>query len=228
LKNVFHQPSWGHWLVLGKRIAKETRRMLSREDRELCLNLYGKPTASFVNMITSKKVYALLDEVRQYRNNWIGHGGPVDSKEWSNRLMLCDSILSNIQNTIADNFDMCMLLSPEQGFYQNGIFDFEAKILKGSRTVFKKERVKTITPMDKNKLYITHEDQIHPLELLPFLRLHWSPHKERNTCYFYNRLEKDGIRWISYYLVPDSEIITYDNEGVFKALSLLANSFEAE
>ena len=89
-----------------------------------------------------------------------------------------------------------MLLSPEQGAYQSGMFSFEAKLLKGSRTVFKKERVETITPLDTNKLYLLHEDQIHPLELLPFIRLHWSSKEERNTCYFYNRLEKGQVEYI--------------------------------
>jgi hypothetical protein len=47
-----------------------------------------------------------------------------------------------------------------------------------------------------------------------------SPTTEQNACYFYNRVERDGVRWISYHFENESEIVKPDDE-VLQALSLL-------
>ena len=80
--------------------------------------------------------------------------------------------------------------------------------------------METLTPMDKNGIYLLSEGQQRPLKLLPFMRMMESPKTEQNACYFYNRVEKDRVRWISYHFEAEPEITRPDDE-VLKALSLL-------
>jgi hypothetical protein len=83
------------------------------------------------------------------------------------------------------------------------------------------EVVETLSPMDKQKLYLLHQNQYQPIELLPFFRLMESPKTQQNACYFYNRLgEGEDVRWVSYHFNREAELFRPDNE-LRSALSLL-------
>ena len=75
--------------------------------------------------------------------------------------------------------------------------------------------------MDTSRLYLLHENQYQPVELLPFFRLMPSPRTEENACYFYSRLEGGEVRWVSYHFPAESEVVRADAE-VVDALSLLS------
>jgi len=118
------------------------------------------------------------------------------------------------------NFDMDQFASPGSNEYSEGIYEYEAKLLRGARTPFQEIKVNTLNPMDTKKLYLLCADQLHPTELLPFFRIMESPSTQQNACYFYNRLKGDNVRWISYHFEDEAEIIRSDDE-VMSAISLL-------
>ena len=80
----------------------------------------------------------------------------------------------------------------------------------GSRSIFPQIEVQTSIPMEKDKIYLLDLSTHTPLEIIPFFRMMPSPKTEENVCYFYNRVEKDGVRWISYYFERDPELIRHD------------------
>ena len=45
------------------------------------------------------------------------------------------------------------------------------------------------------------------LKLLPLVKVMPSPKTEENACYFYNRQQKDGIRFLSYHFESDSDVV---------------------
>ena len=47
--------------------------------------------------------------------------------------------------------------------------------------------------MDSGKLYMLHEDQFEPVELLPFIRV-----EKNNACYFFSKIEKNNAQYVSY------------------------------
>jgi hypothetical protein len=49
-----------------------------------------------------------------------------------------------------------------------------------------------------------------PLQLLHFVRMLPAPDTEEIACYFFNRLEKNGVRWVSYHFEKDAERVTPD------------------
>jgi len=48
-----------------------------------------------------------------------------------------------------------------------------------------------------------------------------SPKTAQNACYFYNRIDEKGIRWISYHFETDADVPLPLDEKVLNALSLL-------
>jgi len=73
--------------------------------------------------------------------------------------------------------------------------------------------------MDANELYCYDVVTRRPLQLLHFVRMLSAPESEEVACYFYNRLENTGVRWVSYHfekeaerIEPDSSVIKLINE----------------
>ena len=220
-RDWIYTSTFGGWNVLGERLAKETRTLLSTKDeRERCLNLFGRPDRDFLEMLTNKKIFRVLREVAEYRNQWKSHTGITSSNELDKRLELLESSLSDVRRVISDRYSTALLLSPESSEYSEEIFDYQVKVLMGTRTTFKKESVETSAPMDKQKLYLIHDTQSKPIELLPFIRLMESPKTQQNACYFYNRLNKEGVRWVSYHFESEADVIRPDDE-IMSTLLLL-------
>jgi len=204
----FAKASCGSWIVLGGRLAKATRRLMSGDKgtTERCLELFARPNAAFVEMVSSKSEYEILNEVLGFRNNWKGHGGVCNSAETQKRLGILEELLSKTRGIISDHYEQSMMLAPIENEYSDGIYNYRARFLRGYATPFARTSVQTRVPMDSRKLYILHEEQLQPLELLPFIQLGSSPESEQNACYFYNRLEEDGARYVSYHFGDVSEI----------------------
>ena len=215
---------FGGWNVLSARLAKETRTLLSSKDeRERCLDLFGRPDSDFLEMLIDKNIFRVLREVAEYRNQWKGHSGITSSEELDRRLKLLESSLSDVRQVISDRYSTVSLLSPESSEYSEGIYYYRVKALMGITTTFQKEFVKTLDPMDNQELYLIHDNQLKPIKLLPFIRLMKSPKTKQNACYFYNRLNKEGVRWVSYHFESEAEIVRPDDE-IRSTLLLLRSS----
>ncbi len=215
--------TFGGWRILGERLAKFTRRLQDDKDkREICRSLFGNPSTEFLNMITDKGLFAVLKEVNDYRDQW-KHSGALSDQEHEQHLRLLESKLSETRKIIQDKWESILLLSPMGSEYSEGIFEYQVKALVGTRTPFKQVIVRTLTPMDKSKMYVLHPQQKYPVELLPFIRLMESPKTQANAVYFYNRIQGNEVRWVSYHFDKESEIIRPDS-AVNSAVKLLLPS----
>src|SRR5690606_33213652 len=86
-----------------------------------------------------------------------------------------------------------------QGAYRRGQFENEIAILKGSNSEFLKETRVLGTPLDVERLYILTDGNLTALKLLPLVHIGASPPSAHNACYFFNRLEPNGVRFVSYH-----------------------------
>lgn len=219
--DYFETASFGSWIILAERLGKFTRRLLSKgsDERETCLSLFKTRAISFVESLANKDLYKNLRVILDLRNRMKGHGGIESPKSIKRDLTQLDLILSKVRDVIS-NYEGIRLILPGPGEYSEGIYHYKVQDLMGSRTIFKKLFYETTAPMDVNNLYLLDVNYKAPLELVPFVRFMESPHHEKNACYFYNRLDKKGIRWISYHFTDEQEIYLSDPQ-VVKALELL-------
>ena len=167
-----------------------------------------------------------------YRNSWKGHDGigRLSPQEAHKRLPLLEIQLTETRKLVADHYSTALLLSPEGNEYKDGIFHHRVSALVGRSFPFKKLSVQTLSAMDKLKLYVVHEKQLKPVELLPFIRLAGSPETALNACYFYSRIENDKAHYISYHFVqkPYDNIPSNELKDAFKLLKPVSNSFGGE
>ena len=62
--------------------------------------------------------------------------------------------------------------------------------------------------LDIDHLYLSRQDgEIGTaLRLLPLMQIGPSPRSSKNACYFFNRLEKQGVRFLSYHYTDRPEL----------------------
>ncbi len=210
--------SFGEWVVRCHRLAKTTRQMLfDKDQRELVLDLY-RTDAAKIEGLTKKELYGVLETVGRYRNDWKGHTGIVSAKEHERRLALLQEELTRLRGSLGGVFEDWWLIRPGKSSYTAGVFEYTAEKLMGSRQIFKQETLTTTEVMDANELYCYDNTSRRPLQLLHFVRMLAAPETEEVACYFYNRVEKNSVRWVSYHFEKEAQRFLAD-AAVLKIIS---------
>jgi hypothetical protein len=60
--------------------------------------------------------------------------------------------------------------------------------------------------MEHGVLYLKSQDDRNALALLPLIKVMPSPRSAENACYFYNRQERDSVRFVSYHFEKEADI----------------------
>lgn len=218
---LFSHSSFRGWTLLCRRLGGHTRSLAaSPEGRRMVMRRYGNPPREFLMALTGKRLYAVLDEVADYRNLWKGHGTQVSDREEEERCARLENCLLRASRLIGSAFEPALLMRPGGGEYHDGTFSYTVEALYGSHTPFRRITVETAVPLDTGRLYLIFEGQLRPLELLPFIRLEEIGEGAVPACYFYNRMDDDQVRFISYHFIGQPELIVRD-PGVADALRAL-------
>lgn len=208
---------FGNWYHLAERLAKDTRRLLSGEDRELVLELYGASSPSWIESITDKKIYKSLETTNDYRNQWGGHGSAaVNESLQKSRLGKLEDELAQIRSALGDAFEDLILCKPSScKIPEPDTFEYQIEEVMGAQMPFKKEEIKTSEMMRTGQLHLFEEGVGSPIELLPFVRIMPNSQTDQEACYFYNRIVSgDTVRWLSYHHEEDPDIEREDEEVV--------------
>lgn len=222
-KDWYLRADFGGWNKLTSRLAKATRVYLEdKEKKDFCKSIYGNPTEAFLNMLTSKGIVNILSEVAGLRNHWKAHGGITSEEGNKQRVIELEQHLNELRKLIADGFEDTRMITPMKGEFEEGIFTFTGRELVGAKSPFREELIKSIIPLDKKKLYLTHTNQIKPVKLLPFIKYVESS----DACYFYTSIESGNVRWVSYHFDKDPEIRQPVDNELQKTFELLKSSVE--
>lgn len=203
--------TFGGWVHIGERLAKFLRRKLSsgEVDRATYFRMFRSPDAGLLEVLTHKDMFSILNAVKDYRNDW-GHGGVVGGAEAKRRLDLAEAELTRFRELVAGSFETWTLARPGSSTFQAGIFSCQVDRLMGSRTIFVQSQIESLVPLDLERLFLIHDGSRDPLALLPLFKMMPSPKTAENACYFYNRVEGDNIRWVSYHFEPEPEVLSRD------------------
>jgi len=225
-KNWFLKSDFGGWNNLFSNLSKSTRIFLNDiETKDRVQSIFGYPSQLFIENLTSKKISEILSTVCQLRSDWKGHGGITSDLLYKERVSVLENHLVSIKENLITAFDDCSFHIAGKMTYNNGYYQAETKLLKGSHSIFKDKTLNVSIPMDEGSQYILHSNQDKPIKLLPLIKLMASPSSVDNACYFYNRIEKNkNIRLISYHFdglpektIEDSELLeTLDLLDPFK------------
>jgi hypothetical protein len=218
-KDWYLKATFGSWNNLTSSLSKATRAYLNadKNTQDFCKQIYGNPDPAFLNMLTSKDIGHILNDVRQDRNRWKGHGGIAGEEEIKNRVAALEEKLNELRKYIADGFEDAIVISAKQGELEEGVWTFTAKELVGAKSPFREVELRSLIGLDKKKLYLVHSNQTQPVELLPFIKFK----EKKDAVYFYTSIESKNVRWVSYHFEKEPEINELAESDLFKAFEFL-------
>lgn len=204
---TYTRGSIGIWADLLARLAARCRDLRSSKPA-LAQELYRVEDLSRLDAIAGKSVIAALkEEAASYRRDWVGHAAVVGPGEWQRRLARAETTLSRIRNGLGDVFDGWELVRAGAGSNHAGIITTSVERLTGSRSLFRKTTLDLREWPEEGHLYMIESGASLPLRLGPLFTLQRSPESVEDACYFYDRLEASGVRWVSYHYEPQPEVV---------------------
>lgn len=184
--------SLGLWVGLYSRLAKMYREM--DDDFYQSIPFEKK----FYESITNKKVIRILDPIPQKRNETIGHGGSISE-------IVAEDTISELNPYLNDMFGVLTAYNSLDMIYtenlkkNNGLYRVYIKRLEGTHYPFAKDKIDTEKDMDTQVLYLHNRVTDERLKLIPeLIELINCPKCGNWSVYFYNKLEKNYAKYISY------------------------------
>ena len=116
------------------------------------------------------------------------------------------------------------ILRPGTASFDGSRFQHEVEMIVGTRTPFARANVVTSEPLQNGQLYLWNAGNEKALLLLPLIKIRSSPKTEENACYYYNRIQGNKPRYLSYHFGADSDITLEDASDVIQALDRLGLS----
>jgi hypothetical protein len=154
----------------------------------------------------SKQLLGVLRSANQFRNDYGGHYGVLGEETAANLLVQLRSFLSEVRSSFGQAWESYQLLLPTNRSEWTGQHhEVVVNLLQGVNTPFLKETRKLSEPLKRNTLYLLDKDRENAVELLPLVKISSAPKDAANACYFYNRKQLNGARYVSYHFEKEAD-----------------------
>jgi hypothetical protein len=217
-----YRPTFGFWRVVLSVLSKDVRQRVNGkpEEKERCLNLFHLSTDEPLQVICSKDLVTILEQVNMYRNRWKGHGGAVTSNETNTRHGQIREQMDSFRQLFGTVFTKYELIKPGNPevleVLQKLIYRYPAERVMGSNPMLEQKTIELIEPAISDRLHCYDPNQRRALTLYPFFQLKETP---QAACYFFNRVEEPTAYFVSYHPVTQSEIEdTEQSDAILKIL----------
>lgn len=200
----------GVWLTLTQRLGSRFRSMITSDDRDERARveaLFAGAPDDLVAALCSKDLANLLSTVIKRRNDWTGHGGASSDRVLTEQNRWLAEQIETLRTLIGGAWADAPLVRAGSASYEDGVFVHDVERVMGLSTPFLRQQVTVADPMERDQLYIVTNGAQRGLRIEPFVQLRESPKTAQYTCYFYNRLEGENARLISYHVGVDGEVL---------------------
>lgn len=214
-KLSFQRATFGTWKFVVEYLGKQTRLLLQENgrkqedvgrDREICASIFADSTLKLPMCLSSKEIAEILATTNKMRNDWSGHGGVVGQEQAKHRNEQLIGQVERLRHAMSDVWETSLVVNALHCRPRKGLFENEIAILKGSNSEFLKESRAMTTWLDVDSLYIINGIHATALKLLPLIQVSASPETAKNACYFFNRTEREGARFVSYHFAGKPEL----------------------
>ena len=219
--------SFGEWVELTERLTGTVRAVLEADGgEERCCGLFQARELDLAEALIDVELSRILRHAWDRRNSWIGHGGVAGHQVHRERLGDLNDLLNRTRAVLGWSFETWTLLKPGPMTRSGRVFDLTATILKGPNPVFRRQQIKLTEALDTARLYLLNNGNSSALELVPFIRV-LAGKIGQEACYFYNRKDGPEVRWVSYHLHAEPDLLLPDDD-VAELLATLDGSSTAD
>jgi hypothetical protein len=212
----FEKSTFGTWTSLIAFIGRSFRELWNESlknegdekvGRKRCLAAFGSSSVEVIETMLSKQLLAVLGKANQFRNDYGGHYGVLGHETATNLLVQLRSYLSEVRSCYGQAWENYQLLLPtDRSEWTGQHHEVFIYLLQGPNTPFLKEKRSLREPLKRNTLYLLDKERDQAVELLPLLKISNAPKEVANACYFYNRKQSDGVRFVSYHFEKQADI----------------------
>lgn len=202
--------TFGTWKVVVEKLGKKTRGMLKKaDDAPVATALYAVNSTSWLNKLCAPEITHVLSRANGIRNTHSGHGGAMGKTQAESLENELRDMVEEVRRVWGRGWNQYELLLIDRMTYSDGQFSFESPRIMGANSQFERVSRVTTEPMVTGQLYLLADGAPKGLKLIPFVRVMASPSQVANACYFYNRSDRDGQRFVSYHFEQESEVCQY-------------------
>lgn len=199
--------TFGTWKCVCEVLGSHARKLARGEKERPAVNdMYCLENDHVLDVLLSPEPVTLLQHANKLRNTHLGHSGAMgeeDAKEVEDELR---QLVQEVRRHFGRSWMTYELVLGGKAGYRDGVFSSRIPRVMGTRSQFETVDRQTIVPLEEGTLYMLSPSGDRGLRLLPFLRMGASPASEPNACYFFNRQEKDGVRFVSYHFERNADL----------------------
>lgn len=205
---------FGFWIGLAGASLKDVSRITSdKELRAIATEIAGAGLVESASSLgTLGKTTAILDVARRYRNSWKGHGGHMKASDAARLDAELQQQIRDLYEATASTLRRLQLVRPGSAEVLDSAMRYKLEKLSGSDPTFATEIVEIDKPVKSNTLAFWVSDTRAMCRAMPFFRLGVPQQPQESSFYVFNRVEKEGFRWISYQEAREQEFIAPDDE----------------
>ncbi len=221
---TLERATFGTWKVVVEVLSASARKMLANNEQvSLVHDMYATQHTKWLQTLCESRITTVLSEANGIRNTYSAHVGAMGETQAEAIEQELLILVEQIRGVFGRGWLGYELIQADKIAYTDGRFTFQVPRLMGTRNQFERVERSTSYPMDRGWLYLLENGSPHGLKLLPFVRVMASPSKVANACYFYNRAEREGQRFVSYHFEEESEVCDHfeDTALAMKQLTTL-------
>jgi hypothetical protein len=206
--------SLGLWHIVLQRLAKRYRTALTGTDTDEQARVqaaFADAPSDFLQTLLSTDVTNLFAEVIHLRNTWSGHSGATSEDSLKEQLATLTGHMHTLRNLIGAGWRDFPLVRAGSARVRNGIFHHDVDLAMGPNTPFRQERIPSNSALEEDGLYLLPREGGNALRLAPLVELQPGAFGANSDCYFYNRLQPGGIRFVAYHEAAESEALKQTN-----------------
>ncbi|MEV4477063.1 N-6 DNA methylase [Nonomuraea sp. NPDC049504] len=219
----------GVWQIVLQRLAKVYRQHLAGADTDEQARVrtaFADPPQDFLENLLSTEIVRIFVEVISLRNSWSGHAGAASDGTLNEQLDVLIGHLHALRNAIGDGWLDYPLVRAGSTRFKHGVFYHDVEVAMGPNAPFRHEEVQVTTPMEESGLYLLSRDGSRALPIVPLVQFHPGEFGSSSTCYFYNRVQRDGVRLVSYHSTLKPQLVEESRsiKDLIDAMTLSQNS----
>ena len=200
----FDLATFGLWKVVVEYLRTRLNKQLS-DDPDRVARMFATSSDEVLSMLLNQRIPTILQSANSIRNGK-AHGGASGPNGLSVAHTELLDLLSEFRRVTGESWMQYQLIQPGNCRYKSGMYQYDVRVIMGTRSPFVTERRDTISAMEDTQLHLLDPQSQQSLALLPFVRVMPSPKTASNACYFYNKVDSDNQIFVSYHFEEDSSV----------------------
>lgn len=201
--------SFGTWCTVVQRLSSRLRKLLEESsesgDPDRVMRLLGGAPGPAAQAILSSECVGLLEDVNNKRNTWMGHGGAAAEDELRSQVDHLTASFERLRELVRGSWSLVPLVRAGRAAQRRDGIVQDVEYVMGTNVPFRPGQIRVGRMMMEGELYLATDGCDRPLPLSHLVVLRSTPTDQRNSCYFYNRVEDGQVRMVSYQMSHASD-----------------------